>query len=156
MSSDQKLAAAEAFWRDDDLALDQAQAVSAIAQHIKFRPRSVAALPIARRSRHLASLPAPPELLIERLLITYHLSAQRPMMSAFLEQLGIKHENGLITEENVQPRDSAALARAARALSSDFPRRDVALYLGTLLAQDPETWEGLASVPELTSEAAEG
>jgi hypothetical protein len=156
MSAEQRLAAAEAFWLDSDLALDQAQAVSAIARHINFRPRSVAALPIARKSRHLAALPALSEPLIERLLIIYHLRAQRPMMAAFLEHLGIGHEEGLITEEKVAPRDRSALAAAARALSTGFPPRDVALYLGTLLAQDPETWEGLAGLPELSPEPAGG
>ena len=31
-----------------------------------------------------------------RALILYHLAEQRPMMGAFLDALGIAHENGLI------------------------------------------------------------
>ena len=33
--------------------------------------------------------------------MNYHLATQRPMMSAFLDRVGIAHEEGLITEENV-------------------------------------------------------
>ena len=33
--------------------------------------------------------------------MNYHLERQRPMMGAFLDLLGIAHENGLINEENV-------------------------------------------------------
>jgi hypothetical protein len=155
MSNEQRMAAADAFWRDGDLAPDQAQAVAAIARHINFRPRSVAALPLDKRSRHLAGLPALPEPLIGRLLISYHLGAQRPMMAAFLEQLGISHDDGLIVDEETPPPSPARLARAARELAGRYPRADVALYLGTLFTQDPVTWEGLAGLPELSSASAD-
>jgi hypothetical protein len=151
MSADQRIAAADAFWRDENLAIDQAQAVEAIARQIKFRSRSVAALPLARKSRHLATLPTLSDLLIGRLLISYHLSEQRPMMAAFLDQLGIKHEEGLITEENVPAQDPAALAAAARTLVQTYPPADVALYLATLITQDPESWSGLAGLSELSA-----
>jgi hypothetical protein len=72
------------------------------------------------------------------------------MMGAFLDALGIAHENGLIEEENVKP-DEAKVAPAARAIAKTFPAEDVALYLNTLLCQDPETWKGLSDVPERTA-----
>jgi hypothetical protein len=33
-------------------------------------------------------------------------------------------------------------------LASSYPADDVALYLSTLMWQDPETWGGLEKVPE--------
>jgi hypothetical protein len=153
MTIEQRVNAADAFWGDEDLAADQAQAVAAIAKHINFRPRSVASLPIGRRSRHLASLPGLSEMLIGRILIAYHLHAQRPMMGAFLDELGIRHEDGLITEDNLPPPSRAALASAVDRLKARYPPADVALYLGALLAQDQATWEGLAGLPELSARA---
>ena len=156
MDVDRRRAAADAFWRDDDLIADHAQAVGLIARQIKFRPRSVATLPLDRRARHLAAQKELPDTLAGRILITYHLAAQRPMMGAFLDRLGISHDNGLIADESPTIPDASALQAAARALASEFPAQDVALYLGTLLGQDPDTWGGLAGVPELLPPSIEG
>jgi hypothetical protein len=66
------------------------------------------------------------------------------MMSAFLDSLGITHENGLIADETVAAPDPARLAAAAKALASAYPVEDVRLYLSTLVSQDPDTWGALA------------
>jgi hypothetical protein len=68
-------------------------------------------------------------------------------MGAFLDHLGIAHEQGLIKEEEVKP-DAAKVGPAAAGIASSFPADDVSLYLNTLLCQDPETWGGLQDVPE--------
>ena len=141
----QRTAAAQAFWKDDELLDDQLQAVMAIAQQKKFRPKTVLNLDVERKARHLASLPSLPEALAARALIVYHLAERRPMMSAFLDALGIAHENGLIKEEGVGV-DPAKLAPAVAAISAQYGPADVSLYLKTLLCQDPETWGGLAAV----------
>jgi hypothetical protein len=80
-----------------------------------------------------------------RALVVYHLAEKRPMMGAFLDALGIAHENGLIQQDNVAP-DPAKIDAAAEALTSQFPLADVSLYLNTLLCQDPQTWGALAPV----------
>jgi hypothetical protein len=145
MTSDQKLAAARAFWLDETATDDQIQAVMLIAQQKKFRPKSVVALDIDRKAKHFAGMVNLPETLAARALIAYHLAAQRPLMGAFLDALGIAHENGLIQEEQVQP-DNTKLASAVERISADYPADDVALYLNTLLCQDPQTWGGLQEI----------
>jgi hypothetical protein len=150
MTLDQRQHAARAFWRDESTADDQLQAVLLISQQKKFRPKTVVALDEDRKTRHLASLPTLPDSLAARALVVYHLAERRPMMGAFLDSLGIAHENGLIQEENTTP-DPAKMAPAAAELLRQYPAADVSLYLNTLLCQDPETWAGLkdvvASVP---------
>ena len=94
------IAAAAAFWSDEQAALEQAEAVALIARQIKFRPKSVLSLPVEKKARHLAGMAQVSDLLAARLLIAYHLEHQRPMMGTFLDALGIKHEEGLITEES--------------------------------------------------------
>jgi hypothetical protein len=64
------------------------------------------------------------------------------MMAAFLDALGIAHEDGLIKEDDVKP-DAEKIAGAVEQLRSRFPKEDVELYLNTLLCQDPETWGAL-------------
>src|SRR5262249_31589779 len=145
MTLDQRQRAARAFWSDEDAGDDQIQAALLIAQQKKFRPKTIVALDTDRKARHLASLASLPDQLAARALIVYHLAEQRGMMGAFLDALGIKHENGLIEEENVKP-DEAKLAPAVKALTGKFPADDVRLYLDTLLSQDPETWGGLSEI----------
>lgn len=134
--------AALAFWQADEAVDDQVQAALLIAQQKKFRPKFVLALDDERKSKHLASMANLPEQVAARALIAYHLEAQRPMMGAFLDALGIKHEDGVIQEDDVKPED-AKLAPAVDAIEKAYPAEDVSLYLNVLLCQDPGTWGGL-------------
>ena len=147
MTSDQRLQLAKAFWLDEQATEDQLQAVLIISQQKKFRPKTVVSLDEDRKARHLASLPSLPDHLVARVLIVYHLAEQRPMMGAFLDALGIAHENGLIQDDNVAP-DPAKLGEAAAQIGQQFPPESVSLYLNTLLCQDPGTWGALAEVPQ--------
>ena len=142
MTLDQWTRAARAFWADPDATDDQVQAALLIAQQKKFRPKTVIGLDEERKARHLATLGSVPDQIAARALIAYHLAEQRPMMGAFLDALGITHENGLIQEENVKP-DAAKMPAAVEKISGEFPKADVQIYLNTLLCQDPETWGGL-------------
>jgi hypothetical protein len=143
MSQDRRVEAARAFWADDHAAEQHAEAILAIAGHLKFRPKSAAALPIDRRARYLAGLPSMPDTVAARLLIAWHLERQRPMMGAFLDALGITHENGLINEE-VEAPETNRLASAAKTLAANYPAEDVTLYFSALISQDPDTWAGLS------------
>ena len=148
MTLDQRTRAARAFWADPEATDDQVQAAFLIAQQKKFRPKTVIGLDVERKAKHLASLGGVPDAMAARALIVYHLAEQRPMMGAFLDALGIKHDNGLIDEEDVKP-DAARIAPAAAQLAQQFPPEDVRVYLNTLLSQDPGTWGGLAGLPQV-------
>jgi hypothetical protein len=148
LSSDRKASAADAFWKDENAAVEQAEAVGLIAQRIKFRVKSVVAMPTEKKARQLAALPNVSELLAARLLVVYHLDQQRPMMGAFLDALGVKHENGLIADDDLAPPTPEQLRGAASAIAQSFPAEDVAMYLSTLIWQDPETWGALTDAPE--------
>jgi hypothetical protein len=145
MTPEQRQRAARAFWEDTEAVQDQLQAALLIAQQKKFRPKTVASLDVDRKTRHLAGIASLPDHLAARALVIYHLAAQRPMMAAFLDALGIKHENGLIQDENATP-EASKMAPAASQLMEKFPADDVKLYLTTLVCQDPETWGGLNDV----------
>ena len=149
MPSELRTSAAAAVWADDQAALEQAEATALIARQIKFRPKSVLSLPVEKKAKYLAGLAQVSDLLAARLLVSYHLEHQRPMMGAFLDELGIAHDNGLIADESPVAPEPAVLDRAATALVAKFPPADVARYFWTLLWQDAETWGGLKDRPEL-------
>jgi hypothetical protein len=142
LTLEQRTRAARAFWEDPDATDDQLQAALLIAQQKKFRPKTVVGLDVDRKARHLATLGTVPDQVAARTLVVYHLAEQRPMMAAFLDSLGIAHEDGLIQEDSVKP-DAEKIGPAASQLARDFPADDVKIYLNTLLCQDPETWGAL-------------
>jgi hypothetical protein len=146
--------AAEAFWKDDSASMEQTEAVLAIANRIKFRVTSVIKMPRDKKARQLVALPAVSEVVAARLLVTYHLDQQRPMMATFLDGLGVEHDNGLIADDTLAAPPPETLQAAVRALAGTYPAEDVAVYLSTLIWQDPETWSGLNDLPETRGTAA--
>ena len=153
LSNERKAAAVEAFWTDEHAFVEQAEAMAAIAQRIKFRLKSVQAMPLASKVRQLLAMPAVSEVIVARLLVSYHLVNQRAMMGSFLDALGIAHEDGLITDEALAAPPADRLSAAVGKLTAAYPADDVVLYLSTLLWQDPETWAGLADLPQLREPA---
>ena len=143
LPAETRQAAAAAFWRDEsaeDTPLQHAEAVVAIARRLNFRPKSVSALPEDKRARYLAQMSDLSDAVATRALIAYHFQSQRPLMSAFLDALGVTHENGLITAESVAPPDTARIAAAVERVHTSFAEADLRLYLRTLVALDAETW----------------
>ena len=59
MPVEQRLAAAELFWDDEQSTDQQLEAVAAIASHMKFRTKSVLGLALEKRAKYLATLPQP-------------------------------------------------------------------------------------------------
>jgi hypothetical protein len=111
-------------------------------------------LPVDKKTRYLVRLPNVADSVAARALVNYHLGRQRPMMAAFLDALGIAHDNGLISEETVVKPESEKLRAAAGEIAGKFPAEDVALYFSTLVSQDPDTWGELADLPQTTPATA--
>ena len=148
MSAERRRVAAEAFWADEQSTEQQVEAVAAIANHMKFRAKSVVGLPLDRKVRYLLGLPQISDSIAARALVGYHLAHQRPMMGGFLDALGIAHEEGLISEDTVGVPEEARLRAAAEEIASKYPAEDVGLYFSTLVSQDPDTWRGLTALPQ--------
>ena len=142
MTPETRLAAADAFWRDDqaESGMQHVEAVVAIARRLNFRPKSVQGLPLERRVKHLAHMPEVSDAIATRALIAYHFSARRDLMSAFLDALGITHENGLIQDESVTPPSRDKLVTAISHVRRTFAPADVSLYVHTLASLDGDTW----------------
>lgn len=145
MTAEQRRRASSALWAADEATNDQMQATLLIAKQMKLRPKTAIGLDEERKAQYLGSVPDLTEELAARLLVLYHLAEQRPMMGAFLDAVGITHENGLIQEHAVTP-DPAKIASAAAAIAREYPAHDVSLYLNTLVWQDPASWGSLQGV----------
>lgn len=158
LPSEVRVRAAEAFWRDDDspeIEVQQMEAIIAIARRLNFRQKSVLGMSADRRARALAQIPDVSDALATRALVAYHFQHQRPLMAAFLDAVGVAHDNGLITAEAVTAPERDRLAAAVEAMRASFPAADVSLYLNTLIALDGETWGQLETMQMAASEQDE-
>jgi hypothetical protein len=143
LSHEDRTTAAAAFWKEppqEALGL----AVAAIVRTRKLRPQVARSLPEEVRIPALAGVHDPGEPLAASLLVALHLGARRPLLVAFLDALGLPHDDGILTEEADQapPPTPGDVARGTAALSA-FPRTQVDVYYNTLWLQDPDRWAAL-------------
>ncbi len=156
-----RTAAARALYARASRAGDagRADADLAIARALRFRESAVRRLPVEQRVQYLSRAARPDDTLAASLLIALHLAARSRMLAAFLDALGIPHDDGLIREDHrLEPPATAVLEAAVDRLFETFPAEEVGLYLASLLAVDPDTWGGLLPLlgRRLASGSAEG
>jgi hypothetical protein len=123
-------------------------ALGALAKARNMRPQAVRRLPADAQARILATVLEPGEPLAQGLLVALHLADRRPLLSAFLDALGLPHEDGVIKEEADGAAITTEQARTAVQALSSFPREQVLTYLNTLWLQDPARWAALAATAE--------
>jgi hypothetical protein len=124
-----------------------AGAFGVIARARRMRPQAVRAMAPEAQARAVASILDPGEALAASLLVALHLGARRDLLKAFLDAMGLPHEDGILTDDaDKAPAPTLdGLRQGIKALAS-FPKDQVATYLNTLYLQDPERWSGLAEV----------
>ena len=148
---DLRVAAATAFWTDEQAALEQAEAVALIARQIKFRPKSVDHAACGKESQ--ASGRHGPGVRSAGGAAAGGLSppASAPDDGRFLDELGIAHEDGLITEESPDgARRRRRSTRPPRRCAAEFPqdRRRRAIS-GRCSGRIPKRGAALQGRPEL-------
>lgn len=139
---DRRQAAAMSLWEDEHLARpNRAVAIAPWLAARGVRAAFFDQLPRARRAAMMAEGGMPDETASQALL-SFHLCHRRPLLAMFLDELGIEHDQGLIKEgAHPAPPAKEAVAAAVEKIRTAFDAEDVTLYLRTLTATDPETWE---------------
>lgn len=134
---------AAAFWADTqstDVQVQHAEATAALAKRLNFRVKSVRALPVDTRARYLGQTNDVSDTVAMRALVAYHLAHERALMASFLDALGIAHDDGVITTDQVDPPSADQVSKAVDTIRASHPSEAVDLYLRTLVAVDPDTW----------------
>ena len=90
-----------------------------------------------------ARLPLDDVQLLSAFLVDLHLGIRRSMMAAFLDSIGVKHENGRIDTEANGPVEVTPdrFNAAADDLARSYPIDEVVTYFLTVLLQDYESWK---------------
>ena len=78
----------------------------------------------------------------------YIISAGFFILAAFLDQLGIEHEDGVIRVDEFETPTAEQFTAAVGAVYEAFPADEAEVYFATLIAMEPEAWEGLIDVLE--------
>jgi hypothetical protein len=141
---EERLLAAETFFQEPAPEL-YGSALTSLVKARHMRPQAARSLDPDTQARILATVLDPGEPLAQGLLVSLHLGARRPLLGAFLDALGLPHENGVLTEEadSIPAASNEATLKAVGELSS-FPPEQVQTYLNTLWLQDSDRWAALA------------
>ncbi len=143
LGRDERRQAAAAFLQDPIPEL-YATALGAIVRARHMRPQAARAMAPEEQASALAAILDPGEPLAGSLLVGLHLSARRPLLAAFLDALGLPHEDGVMKDDaDATALDAARVESAAQDLAKHFPKEQVATYFNVLLLQDPERWAAL-------------
>lgn len=121
--------------------------LAAVAEARKLRPAFLQRKP--RKERHeamIATLGRPRmEEAASHLLGTWLLKAQTPMLTEFLDGVGIKHKEGVV-EELPEAVDDGKLNAAVEALLAKYPQEKVAVYLNAFHTTSEKQWPKLAEL----------
>ncbi len=121
-----------AFWKYAD-GTTKAIATAQLARALHFRDETIRKMPAGKKSDLLASRigAAEFEQTFETALMQYHTHEANTMLAAFLDRWGIPHVNGSIEVEDYKPPTLDAVRSAVRELTTQFDRRDIAIYLAS-------------------------
>jgi hypothetical protein len=155
LTAEERLQAATEFWQEPSAEMG-AGALGAIVRARRMRPQAARALASEQKARSLAQLLDPGETVAASLIVALHLAARRPMLSAFLDLLGLPHEDGILKDEAAQipPPGEEQARNAVRELVKRFPVGQVETYMNALWLQDPDHWGALAACGEWLSTEA--
>ncbi|HUG55013.1 MAG TPA: hypothetical protein VMR21_15485 [Vicinamibacteria bacterium] len=146
---ERQAAAARFFAEPSEEVLGSALGAIIKARHL--RPQVARSMAPEEQARALASVLDPGEPVAASLLVALHLGDRREMLTTFLDALGLPHEDGILKEEaDSATLDEARLRAGLDALRSRFGAHEVHMYLNTLWLQDPERWDGLRRLPDLS------
>lgn len=147
MGEERRQRAAEAFWNSDEQKAARGQVEVLLAQRLKARPQFIKKLPVAKKAAYLSRDMAANPYLWDAAMISYQFAHHRPMLSDFLNAVGIANKDGHYESDQQPQQPSAeALERAVAELTSKYDKSDAAVYLGALVLQDPTFWAPLRPI----------
>lgn len=132
------------FWKSAD-AQAKALATAHLAKSMRFREETIRKATPEKKAEWLSSRAGAPELehAFEVALMAYHTRHARDLMSAFLDEWQIPHEEGSIEVDDYEPPTKAKVADARQKLSDRFGDEEMRLYLasaGLIMGEADPRW----------------
>ena len=122
-------------WFIEDEDLGRETICKAVADSLSFRPQTVRRWPLDKIVRTTCTVPLQEPVLMQILFLhSVETPARLPMVRAFLDGLGIPHDDGQVEAVESMDASQDALASVAAATADEYGDRAVALYLLALWA----------------------
>ena len=115
-----------------------------VAKALNFRPQAIRKLPMAQRARRAQAIlqsKSNAEMTYE-LFGSYLMKTQKELVTSFLDETGVSHDEGMIDDDDENVPDVGKLEAALEKLDGDHGAEDVTLYLSICAEQ----W---SQVPEI-------
>jgi hypothetical protein len=121
------------------------EAVATAAGSLKMRPQMLRQQPVPRQAATIrrALTQVTQQDLGAHLLIEWLTKSQKTMLSQFLDDLGIAHEEGMVKEGLGPEPEPATLEAAIGRLRDTFPPEHVRVYLSAFSVITADEWERL-------------
>ena len=127
-----------------------AQTVAAAAVALKFRPQYLMKQPMPKRAssvRRALSRVASTQL-AEEVLAIYFLKCRLELLAEWLDLVGLDHEDGILTDEEVVCPEAAELEKKVAEFRSASDEPDRELLLRTFASQSAIDWPALEALLE--------
>jgi hypothetical protein len=121
------------------------QALGTAAGALRMRPQVLQQQPAPRQAAAIrrSLLQVGREELGAHLLVTWLTTRHKPMLTQFLDDLGIAHEEGTIKEDTGKEPEEEKLRAAVTRLRGSFDPEHVRIYLQAFLVITAPEWERL-------------
>jgi len=148
LEEDEQRQAAVATWENAEKETRLALQMT-LAKDLKFRPQSVRRLPAEKvAGRLVLEAKTFPESVLFQFLFHFHMQQRRPLLSEFLDEVGLPHNDGVLDlPEDADGPEAAKVAEAGRQLVDQHDHQAL-VYLATLKVADGEFWKGVDDVLE--------
>jgi hypothetical protein len=122
-------------------------AMSAVAEAHKLRPAFFERRPRATRHAEMTATLSKPrlELMAANLLRDWLMKEKTPMLSDFLDKLGITHKDGAVDNLPATVED-ASLKAAIDLILSKYPAEEVTVYLNAFYTMNDVRWPNLEAM----------
>jgi hypothetical protein len=148
MTEDERAAAAAALWNEGDR--DTRAAIElALAKEMKFRVQSLRKVSTERLLGRLVRMADKlPDTVLFQFLFHLHMADRRPLLAAFLDAVGLPHEDGVLNlDDDAEDPAVEKVTAAAQSLVADHGH-EALVYLATLRVADADFWGGVDPVLE--------
>lgn len=130
LTPDERMAAATSYLGEEAGARKRLNHIVARARN--FRPATVQKWPEEKLVKAIRHVPLNDHKVASALLTCHHLPGQRSMVIAFLEGLGVSHDQGMVESLAVVDAEKGVVRSATREIVEEFGLQAAAVYLLTL------------------------
>jgi hypothetical protein len=124
------------------------EALAKTAGAFRMRPEALRQQPLPRQAATIrrALTQVTQQDLGAQILIEWLGKTQKPMLTQFLDELGIAHEDGMVKEGIGEEPEPARLRAAIAHLRTEFPPEQVRIYLQAFSVITADGWEQLPAL----------